>query len=220
MSTEASQIPGTDLVDLFQPRRVINSAKVFDGMVWDVLRDTVDLGEAGTVTREYVRHTGAVIALALDERDRVLFIQQYRHPVRALEWELPAGLLDEPGEHPWVAVARELHEEADLRAGRWNVLMDFYNSPGGMSEAGRIFLARDLSPVPDAERFQRSGEEHGMPTHWVDLDEAHEAVLHGDLHNPGAVIGVLAAHAGRARGWDTLRPYDAPWPEHPEHGSV
>ncbi len=217
MTLEATQLPGGELADHVQPRPVLASEKVFDGMVWDVLRDTVDLGEAGTVQREYVRHTGAVIALALDDRDRVLFIQQYRHPVQSVEWELPAGLLDQPGETPWVAVARELHEEADLTARRWNVLMDFYNSPGGMSEAGRIFLARDLASVPYAERFERSHEERGMPTHWVDLDEAHDAVLRGALHNPSAVIGVLAAHAARAREWVTLRPHDAPWPDHPAY---
>lgn len=217
MTLEATQISGSELVDRVGSRPVSASETVYTGMVWDVRRDTVDLGEAGTVQREYVQHTGAVIALALDDRDRVLFIQQYRHPVQTLEWELPAGLLDKPGEAPWVAVARELYEEADLRAARWDVLMDFYNSPGGMSESDRIFLARDLTSVPDAERFQRFDEEHGMPTHWVDLEEAHEAVLRGALHNPSAVIAVLAAHAGRARGWSTLRPYDAPWPEHPAY---
>lgn len=217
MTFEATQLPGAELADEIVGRPVLGTETVFEGMVWDVVRDTVDLGEAGTVRREYVRHTGAVIALALDDADRVLFIQQYRHPVTSREWELPAGLLDEEGELPWHAVARELGEEADLVARRWDVLVDFYNSPGGSSEAGRIFLARDLTAVADADLFTRTGEEHGMPTHWVDLDEAHDAVLRGALHNPGAIIGVLAAHAARARGWHTLRPHDAPWPEHPAY---
>ncbi len=193
---------------------------VFDGMVWDVRRDTVDLGDAGEVTREYVEHPGAVAVLALrevDGRDHVLLIQQYRHPVGAFEWELPAGLLDVAGEPPWVGAARELHEEVDLLASRWDVLIDFFGSPGGNSEALRIFLARDLTDVHEDERFSREGEERGMPVGWVDLDEAHEAVLQGQLHNPGAVIGVLTAQAARARDWATLRPRDAPWPEHPAY---
>ena len=193
---------------------------VFDGMVWDVRRDTVDLGDAGEVTREYVEHPGAVAVLALrevDGHDQVLLIQQYRHPVGAFEWELPAGLLDVAGEPPWVGAARELHEEADLLASRWDVLIDFFGSPGGNSEALRIFLARDLTDVHEDERFSREGEERGMPVGWVDLDEAHEAVLQGQLHNPGAVIGILTAHAARARDWATLRPQDAPWPEHPAY---
>jgi 8-oxo-dGDP phosphatase len=208
---------GQELVDRLERRPVEHTERVFEGMVWDVVRDTVDLGEGGTVRREYVRHPGAVSVVALDDRGRVLLIQQYRHPVGTFEWELPAGLLDVADEPPWRAAARELHEEADLEAGRWDVLMDYYSSPGGVSEALRIFVARDLSDVPHGDRFSRDGEELGMPTRWVDLDEAHEAVLRGQLHNPSAVIGILAAHAARARDWSTLRPHDASWPEHPAY---
>jgi 8-oxo-dGTP pyrophosphatase MutT (NUDIX family) len=206
-----------ELVDRLERRPVEASERVFDGMIWHVVRDTVDLGDGGTVRREYVQHPGAVCIVALDDRDRVLLIQQYRHPVGAFEWELPAGLLDVPGEPPWEAAARELHEEADLEAARWDVLMDYYASPGGVSEALRIFLARDLSDVPHDDRHSREGEELGMPVRWVDLDEAHEAVLRGQLHNPGALIGILAAHAARARGWSALRPHDTGWPEHPAY---
>jgi len=201
-------------------RPVLDSELLLTGMVWDVRRDTVDLGEAGTVRREYVDHPGAVVIVALREvagRAQVLLIQQYRHPVGAFEWELPAGLLDVTGEQPWVGAARELNEEADLIAGRWNVLIDHFGSPGGTSEALRVFLARDLTGVSRDDRFTREDEEHGMPVCWVDLDEAHEAVLRGQLHNPSAVIGILTVHAARARDWATLRPPDAPWPEHPAY---
>jgi ADP-ribose pyrophosphatase len=220
VSLDAPVLPGADLADLLERRPVRRSELAFEGMVWDVRRDTVDLGEAGQVRREYVDHPGAVSIVALRQvagRDEVFLIQQYRHPVGSFEWELPAGLLDVAGEPPWLAAARELHEEADLAAGRWHVLIDYYGSPGGISEALRVFLARDLTDVLDDERFVREGEEHGMPVCWVDLDEAHHAVLRGQLHNPSAVIGILTAHAARARDWATLRSYDVPWPEHPAY---
>lgn len=217
MTLGAPTARAEDLVDRLEQRPVQHRERVFDGMVWDVVRDTVDLGEGGIVRREYVQHPGAVAIVALDDRDRILLIQQYRHPVGTFEWELPAGLLDVAGEPPWQAAARELHEEADLVAGRWDVLMDYYASPGGVSEALRIFVARDLSDVPHADRFSRESEELGMPVCWVDLDQAHDAVLRGQLHNPAALIGILSAHAARARNWSTLRPHDAPWPEHPAY---
>ena len=220
MSLDAPVVPGADLVDRLERRPVLDTEVAFKGIVWDVRRDTVDLGEAGQVRREYIDHPGAVSVVALremDGREQVLLIQQYRHPVGAFEWELPAGLLDVAGEQPWLGAARELHEEADLIAGCWHVLIDYYGSPGGLSEALRIFLARDLVDVQHDERFTREGEEHGMPVGWVDLDEAHDAVLAGRLHNPSAVIGILTAHAARARDWATLRPHDAPWPEHPAY---
>lgn len=189
------------------------SETVHHGLVWDVRRDDVDLGDGQTVTREVIVHTGAVGVIALDERDRLLLVRQYRHPVRHYLWEPPAGLLDAEGEDPLEAAHRELHEEADLRADEWHVLVDFFNSPGGSTESFRCYLARGLHAVPDDERHDREGEERDMATAWVSLDDASDLVLGGRLHNPTAVSGILAACAARDAGWSTLRPPDAPWPE-------
>jgi len=193
--------------------QVRSSRTVHHGMVWDVRRDEVDLGDGQTVTREVVDHTGAVGVVVLDAEDRVLLLRQYRHPVRSYLWEPPAGLLDVAGEDPQVAAARELAEEADLVADEWHVLVDFYNSPGGSTEAFRCYLARGLHEVPESERHQREHEERDMARAWVDLSEARDLVLAGRLHNPTTVCGVLAAAAAREAGWATLRPADAPWPE-------
>jgi ADP-ribose pyrophosphatase len=206
-----------ELRDVLDPRPVSAHDLLHDGMVWDLVRDTVDLGEAGTVRREYLQHPGAVGAVALDDHGRIALLRQYRHPVGMELWELPAGLLDKPGEQPWVAAARELAEEADLVADRWDVLADWQNSPGGSSENWRCFLARDLSEVPAGERFEREHEELGMTVSWVPLEEAVDAVLTGRIHNACTVAGVLAAHAAGERDWTTLRPHDAPWPEHPAY---
>ncbi|MGL4743208.1 MAG: NUDIX domain-containing protein [Dermatophilaceae bacterium] len=192
---------------------IVSSAVVHRGMVWDVVADQFDLGAAGRLRREYVAHPGAVAVLALDHDNRALLVKQYRHPVGAYEWELPAGLLDVPEEPPWEAAARELHEEADTVAGRWHTLADHYAGPGGSTESLRIYLARDLSPVPDEERHQRTGEELGMPVRRVALDDVVDAVLAGGLHNPSLAIGVLVASRLQARAWAGLRPVDAPWPE-------
>ena len=187
------------------------------GLVWDVVRDTVDLGEAGEVVREYVRHSGAVAVAALDDRGRLCVIQQYRHPVRTFEWEIPAGLLDVHGEPPHVGAARELHEEADLVASTWHVLADYVSSPGGLDEVLRIYLARDLTAVEEPHRHQRDGEELGMPVRWVQLEEVRDAVLAGRVHNATLAIAALAAIAARDLDWAPLRPVDAPWPSHPAY---
>lgn len=203
------------LSDDHDPQPVRHSEVVMEGRVWDVVRDEVDLGDAGTHVREYVRHPGAVAVVALDADERVCLVQQYRHPIRTRDWEIPAGLLDVAGEPPWEAATRELHEEADLVAARLDVLLDLHPSPGGLDEAIRVFLARDTEPVPDADRHVREAEEHGMPCAWVPLDEAVEAVLAGRVQNGVLVAAVLAAHLSRQRGWDTLRAYDTPWPQRP-----
>jgi ADP-ribose pyrophosphatase len=204
-----------ELRDVIGRRPVVSTELDFHGRVWDVVTDHVDLGAAGVVVRDYVRHPGAVGVLALDEDERVLLVHQYRHPVGMTLWELPAGLLDVDGEPPQDAVQRELAEEADLRASEWHTLIDWVLSPGGTSEAFRCYLARGVTPVPEAERHTREGEEHEMPSAWFPLDEVRDAVLAGRLHNPSLVVGVLTACAARDAGWSTLRPADAPWPEHP-----
>lgn len=201
--------------DVVAPRPVTRRDVPFSGRIVDVVQDDVDLGEAGTVLREYIDHPGAVAIVALDDEDRVALVDQYRHPVRSVLWEFPAGLLDQPGEDAQVAAARELAEEADLRAGRWHVLADFLTSPGISNESLRVFLARNLDPVPEGERHVRGEEELAMQVRWVPLDDVVAAVLAGRLHNPSTVVGALAAVAARDRGWSGLRPADAPWPYQP-----
>lgn len=185
------------------------SEQVFDGRVWDIRRDIFELG-GRAIVREYVDHPGAVAVLALDEHDRVFLIRQYRHPVRMRAWEIPAGLLDVHGEHPLTAAKRELAEEGDLEASDWAVLVDFFTSPGGSDEAIRVYLARGLRALPEA--FAREEEEAHMQTRWAALDECVDAVLARRVQNPSLAIGVLAAQAARARGWDSLGDAETAWP--------
>jgi len=186
-------------------RPVLSSQVVHRGLVWDVVRETVELGPDRTVTREYVRHPGAVAVIAMDDDDRVLLLRQYRHPVGAELWEPPAGLLDVPGEEPIAAARRELAEEADLTATHWWVLADYLTTPGGSDEALRVYLARGLAEVPHPDRHRREDEEADMEPAWVPLDEAVTAVLAGRLRNPSTTVGILAAVTARARGWRDLR---------------
>ena len=200
------------LRDRLDPLPVRSSARSFTGYVWNVVTEDVDLGEGGVVTRDFVDHTGAVAILALDEQDRVVLVQQYRHPVGAFEWELPAGLLDVDGEPAHLTAARELMEEADLEAQEWHLLLDHFTSSGGSSESVRVFLARGLTPVPVERRHVRDGEELGMPVRRVPLDEVVEAVLAGDVHNGSLMVSALAAARLRERGWAGTRSVDEPWP--------
>ena len=218
MTLSAPVLPGGELSDTVARRAVLGSRVSLEGMIFDVRVDTVDFGAAGTFDREYVEHPGASLIVALlpiEGVDHVCLIRQYRHPVGCYLWELPAGLLDVSAEPPWQAARRELAEEVQLAAQRWDVLIDSFASPGGFGEAVRIYLARDLTDTPLPAGFVPHGEEVDMEVAWVSLDEAYLAVLQGRLHSPSAVIGIMAAYGSRALGWATLRPYDAPWPEHP-----
>ena len=199
------------IADSFEPCPVVERIERFQGLRWSVRTDHVTLPHGETVVRDYQVHPGAVGIIALDAQDRVLLIRQYRHPVGALLWEPPAGLIDLPDEEPWDTARRELVEEAGVVADEWFTLADWFNSPGGSSEAFRCFLARGIHEAPGG-RPPGSGEETDLPAAWIPLDEAVNTVLAGGFANPTTVTGILAAWAARERGWRDLRAADTPWP--------
>ncbi|WP_053851664.1 NUDIX hydrolase [Streptomyces sp. NRRL B-24085] len=187
----------------------------FVGNKTSVRTDEVVMPDGTVVGRDYQVHPGSVAVLALDDEDRVLLIRQYRHPVRQKLWEIPAGLLDVPGENPLHAAQRELYEEAHVKAEDWRVLTDVYTSPGGCDEAIRIFLARGLSEA-EGERFEVEHEEIDLEYARVPVAELVRGVLAGELHNNCLVVGVLSLVAARASGGlDGLRSAEAEWPARP-----
>ncbi|MFH7598511.1 NUDIX hydrolase [Streptomyces racemochromogenes] len=203
--------------DTAESWETLSTGRPFQGAKTAVDSDEVRMPDGSVARRDYQVHPGSVCVLALDGEGRVLVINQYRHPVRRRLWELPAGLLDVPGENPLHAAQRELYEEAHVKAGEWRVLTDFYASPGGSDEAVRIFLARDVSDA-DGERYQDvSSEEADMRVEWVEREALVRGVLAGDLSNPALVTGVLAVTAALASegGLDALRPAESPWPARP-----
>lgn len=174
---------------------ILQSDLVYEGRVWDVRSDRVRYGD-GEIVRQYVDHTGAVAIVAIDDEGRVLLIQQYRHPIRHRDWELPAGLLDIEGEEPLRAAQRELAEEADLEASHWEPLLSTFATPGGSNEIVHFFLATGLTSIADAH--PREDEEADIRVEWVGLTEATDAVIEGRMHNALLAIGLLAAERRRS----------------------
>ncbi|WP_293785620.1 NUDIX domain-containing protein, partial [uncultured Aeromicrobium sp.] len=85
---------------------VARSATAFSNGYLDVTLDTIVGPDGQEHERVVVRPRGAVAVLAIDEDDRVLLVEQYRHPVGQRLVEIPAGTLDVDGEHPAEAAAR------------------------------------------------------------------------------------------------------------------
>jgi len=210
---DAVHLSRADLHDEAVDWPLVSSTELASGAITTYLQDVVQPPAGPPVTRQYLRHPGAVAVIALDDQDRVALVRQYRHPVRHRLVEPPAGLLDVTGEDFLVAAQRELAEEVGLSARDWRVLVDVFSSPGMASEALRIYLARDLLPADAPEGFLAEGEEAEMDIVWAALADLVDAVLAGDVSNPSLVSGVLAAAVAQSRsGVDELRPAHAPWP--------
>ena len=202
-----------ELIDAPLSWPVTSSRVLAEGQIASFVQDQVHAPDGEEMTREYLRHPGAVGIIALDDEGRVALVRQYRHAVRHRLVEPPAGLLDVDGEGYLLAAQRELVEEAGLAAASWHVLVDLFTTHGVLAESLRIFLARDLTAADAPEEFARSGEEAHMDTVWASLDDVVDAVLAGDLHSPSLVAGVLAAWAARHRDdFAGLRPASADWP--------
>ncbi|MDQ0382146.1 ADP-ribose pyrophosphatase [Amycolatopsis thermophila] len=190
---------------------MVSSKDVHIGRVVGLRVDEVAMPGGGTARREVVEHLGAVAIAAVDDDGAVTLVHQYRHPLGRRIWELPAGLLDHPGEDPVEAARRELAEEAGLAAGRWETLVDVAASPGFTDEVVRVFLARDLTPV---DREVLGDEEADLVVHRVPLEEAVRMALSGEIVNGATVGGVLAAHVVIRDGAPS-RPADAEWRDRP-----
>ena len=211
MSQARERAASRQFRDVTQRWPVVCSAELMHGEIIRVRRDMVQMPDGDTAGREVVEHPGAVAVLAIDEAERVLVIRQYRHPVSALLWEIPAGLRDIDGEPPLVTAERELLEEAGYRAADWRVLVDFFSSPGIITERLRVFLARGLTEVPAEQRtYVRRHEEAELVVAWLPLEEAVAAFLAGDLRNGVTAVGILSAYAALRGGFTALRGTEAP----------
>lgn len=190
---------------------VLESSVLAAGRIVTLRQDSVELPDGEAVRREVVEHPGAVAIVALDSRDRVLMIRQYRHPAGAMLWEIPAGLRDVTGEPLLATAQRELLEEAGCRARDWHLLADYLSSPGISTERLRVYLARELTMVPAGQaEYVRHDEEAYLTVAWVPLADAARRVLSGDLHNGVAIVGILSAYMAQREGFVTVRPANEP----------
>lgn len=135
---------------------MVKSKTIYAGQIVKLRVDDVRLDNGSMTTREVIDHPGAVAILPVD-RDKLVFVRQFRYPVQQELLEIPAGKL-EAGEDPLQTARRELQEETGYQAGSWHKVAEFYTAAGYSTELMHLFLATRLrkgQPQPDEdERLQ------------------------------------------------------------------
>lgn len=186
--------PGAPPADRPESWPVHESEYLFrDDWVMALRRDLVSRPghDAERFARLVLEHPGAVMVLAVDDRERALVLEQYRHPAQRRLLELPAGLCDTDGEDLLLTARRELLEEAALEAAEWEHLLTTHPSPGISSELLHVFVARDLTPA-DRGDFQLTHEEADMTVRWVPVEDLAAAVLEQRATDGPLALAVLA----------------------------
>lgn len=174
--------------------QTLSSQTLFEGRVIRVTLDQVRLENGRTSTREVVHHHGGAGIIALNEKDEIYLVRQYRYALDQELIEIPAGKL-EPGEDPAQAARRELSEEAGLCAASWTDLGPFIPTCGYCSEVIYLYVARGLSPVG-----QHLDEDEFLSLFCLPLKQAYEMVLAGEITDGKTVAAVLKVCALRKEG--------------------
>jgi ADP-ribose pyrophosphatase len=174
-------------------RQLLSSEPLYQGTVFQVVRDRLLEVSGLEIVREVVRHNGGAGALPVFADGQVALVRQYRHPARAELLEIPAGKL-EAGELPQECAARELEQEIGWRAGRLEKLGEFYTTPGFCEEKLYVYLATELQPAA-----QQLDEDEVIEVVYLPLTEAVAMALRGELEDSKTLLALLWAER-RLRG--------------------
>jgi ADP-ribose diphosphatase len=166
--------PDTEAVDRLRETPV-SRRLVYDGRLIRVFEDQVSLADGVAARREVVEHPGAVAIIAVDDRERLVLVRQWRHPVGRAVWEVPAGTRDRD-EPPDTTAARELTEETGYRAGRLTKLGAWPLAPGYSGEVMHFYLATALA-AGDASTEHDERIEVG----WFDPGEIRQLVARQEI---------------------------------------
>ncbi len=176
-------------------QKILESQYAYQGRIINLRLDQVQIDDGRTrvVTREVVEHRGAVAIVALDARERVLMVRQFRAGTQSETLEIPAGTL-EKSEDPAVCARRELEEETGFRAKRWKYNGYFYPSPGFCTEKIHLFSARQLYATQAAPE-----DDESIQTEWVPLARAIGKIKRGEIMDSKSMLALERAWAERSK---------------------
>jgi ADP-ribose pyrophosphatase len=165
--------------------KVLSSESLFKGRVMEIMRDQIIEPSGVQAKREWVKHPGSVVVLPVFPDGRILLISQYRYAAQQQMWELVAGH-KEPTEDFETGAQRELEEEAGYTAKKLTKLLEFYPSPGFLSEIMAVYVAEGLTKVK-----ARPEADEKISSKIVKLSQVEEWIRKGKILDAKTISGVL-----------------------------
>ncbi len=166
--------------------RKISSELVYTGGVVKVYKDTVQTDRGRTAYRDVVRHMGGAGVIAIDDNNEIYLIRQFRYALGEEIIEIPAGKLD-VGEDPAHAAARELTEEAGIKATKIELLGNIIPTCGYCDEVIYVYYATGIC---DAQQNLDDDEE--LTVFKMPLKDAVKAVLSLEIKDAKTAFAILA----------------------------
>jgi ADP-ribose pyrophosphatase len=156
--------------------------------IFDIWEEEVLLPNGKSSNQNWIDHSPTVAVAALNDKNEILLISQYRNSVKKNLLEIPAGTMDKTEESPVTCARRELAEETGFQAQTFSPLFEGYLVPGYCNEYMYFFLARNLfaKPLPpDEDEFIEI-----IPT---SLTKAKELLKQGDIIDVKTALGIILA---------------------------
>lgn len=173
-------------MDLIEKK--ISGEDIFDGVVLHVRKDTVELPNGNTSTREYIKHNGAVCVIPVTDNQEIILERQYRYAIGKVLVEIPAGKL-EIGEDRLEAAKRELEEETGYKAGKMTYIGEYYGSPALIEERVTMYLATELT-----ETEVHLDEDEFLEVFTMPLEEAYQKVMNNEFDDAKTQLCILKAY--------------------------
>jgi ADP-ribose pyrophosphatase len=163
--------------------KIISSKELLKNKLFTVVDEVAHDSGGFEIHRSIIRHPGSAVMMAVDEKNRILLVKQFRLPAEKDLWEIPAGRID-PGETPLQTAKRELAEETGYKARKWTKLTSYWASPGYVAEKMNLFLARDLT-----EGQPQPMEDERIEIKWFSKKKMREWILEGKIQDGKTIVG-------------------------------
>ena len=168
--------------------KTINSKNIYEGKVFNITKDDVELSDGYKTIREVVHHSGGVVIVA-EKNEQILMVQQFRYPTKEILYELPAGKLDKGNEDILSAAKRELEEETGFIAQNWESLGFIWTSPGFCNEKLYLFKATNLT-----YKGQHLDEGEILNYIAIDKDKVFKMVKNGKINDAKTIAALMRAY--------------------------